>query len=548
MATGAEIQVRATVKDQISKPLDRINTKMRDTAKAGKDLNGTMRLMRGGAGQLGHQVQDVAVQLQMGTDAMIVFGQQGSQVASLFGPKGAMIGGILAVGAALSRPFMDALTNSSDAIADLGEEAGKFNDITKEMIPLLKEIEQAGIDKKYKEIQEEIDDLIEESARYKAEIDGIRNGTIAAIATDTKRERQLSTLERLINENSAAIAVKTAAQRELNSVNDAAVLANREQAKSLQDQVKTYGMSETAIAEYNAMKDGEISKEEFAIITLTRRLETLKQATKDQEAADKAQEKANKLKDAAIAKQESLNQKFLEEHIRLSGGKVALDLYKASLLGLGQDSQAVALILANDAERTRLAEEKLEQQRQKAADAEAKRKATELARQKEQDKATALSMTNQFASMETGSKKMFRIQKAFGIAAATISTFEAVNNALALKLPPPIPQVMAGIALTTGLANVAQIKAQSFEGGGFTGHGARAGGLDGKGGRMAMVHPNETVIDHTKGGAGGITVINNVDARGSGADVDQKIKSAMAQTSQQTIMTIQDLMRRRRFV
>ena len=548
MATGAEIQVRATVKDQISKPLDRINTKMRDTAKAGKDLNGTMRLMRGGAGQLGHQVQDVAVQLQMGTDAMIVFGQQGSQVASLFGPKGAMIGGILAVGAALSRPFMDALTNSSDAIADLGEEAGKFNDITKEMIPLLKEIEQAGIDKKYKEIQEEIDDLIEESARYKAEIDGIRNGTIAAIATDTKRERQLSTLERLINENSAAIAVKTAAQRELNSVNDAAVLANREQAKSLQDQVQTYGMSETAIAKHNAMKDGEISKEEFAIITLTRRLETLKQATKDQEAADKAQEKANRLKDAAIAKQESLNQKFLEEHIRLSGGKVALDLYKASLLGLGEDSQAVALILANDAERTRLAEEKLEQQRQKAADAEAKRKATELARQKEQDKATALSMTNQFASMETGSKKMFRIQKAFGIAAATISTFEAVNNALALKLPPPIPQVMAGIALTTGLANVAQIKAQSFEGGGFTGHGARAGGLDGKGGRMAMVHPNETVIDHTKGGAGGITVINNVDARGSGADVDQKIKSAMAQTSQQTIMTIQDLMRRRRFV
>ena len=46
---------------------------------------------------------------------------------------------------------------------------------------------------------------------------------------------------------------------------------------------------------------------------------------------------------------------------------------------------------------------------------------------------------------------------------------------------------------------------------------------------------------------GGITVVNNVDARGSGADVDQKIKSAMAQTSQQTIITIQDLMRRRRF-
>lgn len=43
----------------------------------------------------------------------------------------------------------------------------------------------------------------------------------------------------------------------------------------------------------------------------------------------------------------------------------------------------------------------------------------------------------------------------------------------------------------------------SFEGGGYTGSGSRSGGLDGKGGYMALVHPDETVIDHTKGGAGG---------------------------------------------
>jgi hypothetical protein len=39
----------------------------------------------------------------------------------------------------------------------------------------------------------------------------------------------------------------------------------------------------------------------------------------------------------------------------------------------------------------------------------------------------------------------------------------------------------------------------SMDGGGYTGNGIRAGGMDGKGGFMAMVHPNETVIDHTKG-------------------------------------------------
>lgn len=47
----------------------------------------------------------------------------------------------------------------------------------------------------------------------------------------------------------------------------------------------------------------------------------------------------------------------------------------------------------------------------------------------------------------------------------------------------------------------------SFEGGGFTGIGSRSGGIDGRGGFPAILHPNETVIDHTKGGRTG-QVIN----------------------------------------
>ena len=43
----------------------------------------------------------------------------------------------------------------------------------------------------------------------------------------------------------------------------------------------------------------------------------------------------------------------------------------------------------------------------------------------------------------------------------------------------------------------------SFDGGGSTGGGPRSGGLDGKGGFLGMLHPQESVIDHTKGGGGG---------------------------------------------
>jgi hypothetical protein len=46
------------------------------------------------------------------------------------------------------------------------------------------------------------------------------------------------------------------------------------------------------------------------------------------------------------------------------------------------------------------------------------------------------------------------------------------------------------------------LSAPSFEGGGYTGDGPRVGGVDGRGGFPAILHPRETVIDHTMTGAG----------------------------------------------
>ena len=57
----------------------------------------------------------------------------------------------------------------------------------------------------------------------------------------------------------------------------------------------------------------------------------------------------------------------------------------------------------------------------------------------------------------------------------------------------------------------------SGDGGGYTGMGSRTGGVDGKGGFPAILHPNETVVDHTKGQSMGATVnfnISTVDAAG----------------------------------
>ena len=154
---------------------------------------------------------------------------------------------------------------------------------------------------------------------------------------------------------------------------------------------------------------------------------------------------------------------------------------------------------------------------------------------------------NQFAGIASNNKKLFAMNKAFQIAQAIMQTYQGATLAMS-SYPPPLNFVMAAATVASGLGQVAQIKAQSFDGGGFTGSGSRSGGIDGKGGFPAVLHPNESVIDHTKGqGMGGITIVNNIDAKGADASVDMKIRAAMQQTSQQTVMTIQDLMRRRRF-
>jgi len=56
------------------------------------------------------------------------------------------------------------------------------------------------------------------------------------------------------------------------------------------------------------------------------------------------------------------------------------------------------------------------------------------------------------------------------------------------------------------VANAQTVAQGVYEGGGYTGRGARAGGLDGKGGFAAVLHPNESIIDHTKGQSMGVTV------------------------------------------
>ena len=73
----------------------------------------------------------------------------------------------------------------------------------------------------------------------------------------------------------------------------------------------------------------------------------------------------------------------------------------------------------------------------------------------------------------------------------------------------------------------------SFDGGGYTGNASRSGGLDGKGGFMAMLHPQESIIDHTKGqstgggGSGGSVTVNIIESPGNGGKSVQRTEGGV---------------------
>lgn len=155
-------------------------------------------------------------------------------------------------------------------------------------------------------------------------------------------------------------------------------------------------------------------------------------------------------------------------------------------------------------------------------------------------------LENQFSGIASNNKKLFALNKAFQIANAIMQTYQGATLAMS-SYPPPLNFAMAAATVAAGLGQVAQIKAQSFDGGGMVPDGLRQGGADGIGGRFALLHPGEQVLTKKQAaGGGGVTIVNNVDAKGADAQTDMKIRTAMQQTSQQTVQIVQDLIRRGR--
>ena len=127
--------VKTKTLSDAEKLVKRVGVETEKTATKVSNFGKNMRLTKGPtsalsttAGQLGVQFQDVAVQAQMGTDAVRIFSQQGPQILSIFGPQGAVLGALAAIGVVVGTTIVDAFGLGEDAIEEFGINTKKVAD------------------------------------------------------------------------------------------------------------------------------------------------------------------------------------------------------------------------------------------------------------------------------------------------------------------------------------------------------------------------------------------------------------------------------------
>jgi len=498
MAVTQEVIVgQLTAVDNTQVAFNSIQRNAKKTQQAAGQLNQQFRMLRGGAGQLGHQVQDVAVQLQMGTNAMIVLGQQGGQIASLFGPKGAMVGAFISVAAALGMSLAPRLMGVTRNFEDLEDKikttATAFGELTEKQRQALiaqEKLEKIKLAQEQLELKKELNETNATLDVYQKRLDAANarleqsrgNNRAAAATVDSLTEKiETLTLEQALYEG--ALETTTRQQELSEEAIQALITGNDDLSRSLKN---AEGMTD-ALRKAEAKRFEQLLAAEDKLLGIG--------GSEDERAQNKL-----------TALEKSLGTEI--EAIRIA------EEQKRQVVQEAFDRQLIDWQKAQDL-RAQIAQ----------ASSEAIQKSMLMSMQ------AVVSTTSQQVNQLAGffdeasgiGKAFFVVSQALAAADAVIKGYQsaaAIRTAyanmavFAAKTPAGlamVPSLIAAgnlqgtMAIAMGFATAGAIMGQtlaSFEGGGMIPNGPRAGGIDGRGGRMAIVHPNEKITDMRRGGGG----------------------------------------------
>ena len=549
MALGnEELLVRIRGIDGLSAPAQKAEQSLRELGNQarrsqvqmnqfGGSFTGVAKDMRkwslGALQQAGYQVGDFAVQVANGTSRMQAFGQQAPQLLQIFGPLGAAAGAAVAIFAAYSVAAEKASKSTSNlqaAMKSLGDMASTYQDkfdMLRFGVDTAAEAtafaELTRLTKEYNDLREEYRNtdslgrrqaIAEEANQIKGQIAGQKN-----ILNELEAKRKSYEDALLINKQMLAV--------ELAHARIAGELA--QYAKDSNAAYRQYYQSRIAAAQ---MAD----REERRLLI----------AYHGEQLRVMGETQATALRDVA-----NLKKAYAEYYAsRIMGEQMAYP--KSTLKGgrsAGIGGPTHEELVRNDP-RVQLAYSQMEIEdaayKKALANAKSLKKVVsqelspELKRAAELGQSIGQSFEN---AMMSAVKGTMSVKDAFRAMAADIIS-ELYRVFVVKQITGFITDAVSLAALPKNKPNTGTLGLPSFAGGGYTGSGSRSGGMDGKGGFMAMLHPNESVIDHTRGGSGQVVVNQTFQFSANG---DESVKKIIAQSAPQiAMMTQQQIMDSRR--
>ena len=473
--------------DNLTKKGNKAEKTVKRVGKSAGAIGGPFRAMRGSVQQASFQLQDIAVQAQMGTDAFIILGQQGPQLASIFGPGGAVLGVLIALGAVVGGTLFKALTGTGEAMKELGEDAKKLRANFDSLGPASQEFQRflAG---------EEIKEGTKNLANLTAELERGQRVTVVGFLAKKKNletDEEFTKRQLLLNQQIERGTLLLEAKREAvdNLRTDTEKLIDK-----IKEEIRVTGKSATAIVETGQAYLNATKPQQEAIDLLNAELAAKKVKIElDKEIAKQAQKDA---KDA-IKREEKLEMFFFKAQDRKKKEEERDALKAAKKLKRDKDSAVqmatdTAKLGLNEFDAMTVKHEALEAELQRHLDANLisiqqnaealdgiEREKTAFAQSQleaklainEQAIASAAGVVSQLAGIaEEGSKEakiLFAIQKALAVAQIIVATEQSAALASVF---------VAGGGPLAWLASQAGIRAMGYASAGIVAGTAIAGG------------------------------------------------------------------------
>jgi hypothetical protein len=551
--------------------------------------------------QAGYQVSDFIVQVQSGTNVFVAFGQQASQLVGvlplvarqlgitttaaigLSASLGIIIPLVTAFGAywMRSNEALDKTAKSADAakstIESLDKALEKFvltqraaaAGMTVEQLLSSESLEQARKDlttaqKELKELIKTLEDTpeVETGDSWFNSLLGlptIGSDVKAAEEAVKKAQERITLLQQKATTESAE-----ASNKAINAANQAAAQKRFDEVSQMEERIKALKIkkAQEVIAEEKKTQDAydtrfQTLQAEIALLTvknnfhqdeqsLARGMNQLEQMKLEDYIA---QNNINVENAAILREQLATSQELRTEADNIATAKANelsfMRAMQASMNQLGQGQSERDRIAAAAARKAEAAARQAERQRELE-----QREKIRVAIQKQNEETQKLKNTADqlaapfddfFMSLVDGTKSA---KDAFRSMARDI-----IQQLYRIFVVEQMVQSVSGAIQGAMAGPVQGPNLPSLDGGGYTGSGSRSGGLDGKGGFMAMLHPRETVVDHTKGqsvGGGDTVTVNQTINVSTGVQqtVRAEIKQLMPQIAEGAKSAVVDAKRR----